>query len=323
MGYGRPAVPGKNYQLAQGVAATSYEVQTPEGDAQRIFLDAGKNPPDGVIVTYYLQQKPAEEVTLRFLDAQGQPIKAFSSKATNEQRSANAPREPRVPGEAGMNRFVWNMRYADARGVPGDATTERSLTGPLARPGAYQVQLNVGDQTYTRSFEIRKDPRVSATLADLEAQFALLLQIRDKLSEAHDAINQLRSIRRQVDDWVRRTTGQSEAQSAGDAVAHAAKGLLNTLSGIEEELIQWRAQVPQDQLNYPSRLNAKLAALTSVVASGDGAPTRQSYEVFRDLSQRIDEQLVQLRQVIDTDLLAFNTLIQASKIPAIIPQATP
>jgi hypothetical protein len=261
-------------------------------------------------------------VTLSFLDAHGQCIKRFSSEAVNNQPSATAPKEPRVPIEVGMNRFVWNLRYPDAHGVPGDATTERSLTGPLAPPGSYQAQLSLGGQTYTASFELRKDPRVAATQADFDAQFDLLRRIRNKLSETHDAINALRSIRQQVEDWARRAEGLPNRQ-ATELVGGAAQGIKEKLTAIEEELIQSRARVQQDQLNFPSRLNAKLSALTSVVASADGAPTQQSYDVFHDLSTRIDQQLMRLQQAVEADVAAFNELIRQSNIPAVVPKFTP
>ncbi len=318
MGFGRPAGPGKNYTLAQGVPATYYETQSPTGQAVRTFLDAGQGPPDGVVVTYYLQQPPEAEVTLSFVDAQGQLIKRFSSRVMNEQPSAVSPKELRVPMAAGMNRFVWNMRYPDAQAVPGDVTTERSLTGPLAPPGSYQVLLSVGGHTYTASFEIRKDPRVAATQADFNAQVSLLMQLRDKLSETHDAINRLRSIRQQVEEWVRRAEGLSD-RAASEAVAKAANEFKQKLSAIEEELIQSRARVQQDQLNFPTRLNAKLAGLASVVSSADGAPTQQSYDVFRDLSARIDQQIILLREVMEKDAVAFNDLIRQLEVPAIVP----
>jgi photosystem II stability/assembly factor-like uncharacterized protein len=317
MGYGRPPSPGKSYMVAQGAPATYTETPSPTGQMVRTFLDAGKNPPDGVVVTYYLRPKPEGEVTLSFLEAQGQLIKRFSSEVVNNQPSAATAKEPRVPAEEGMNRFVWNLRYPDAHGVPGDATTERSLTGPLAPPGTYQVQLSVSGQTYTASFELRKDPRVAATQADFEAQFDLLRRIRDKLSETHDAINELRSIRQQVEDWARRVERRANGQT-GEAVSNAATRLKEKLTVIEEELIQSRARVQQDQLNFPSRLNAKLSALTSVVASADGAPTQQAYDVFGDLSTRIDEQLMQLQKVTAEDIAAFNRLIRQSELPAIL-----
>jgi hypothetical protein len=323
MGYARQPAPGKSYMVAQGAPATYSETQSPTGQTVRTFLDAGKNPPDGVIVNYYLGQKPEGEVTLSFLDAQGQLIKRFSSVAANNQPPATTPKEPRVPAEAGLNRFVWNQRYPDARSVPGDVTTERSLTGPLAPPGAYQVQLSVGGPAYTAAFDLLSDPRVQATPFDFEAQFSLLLRIRDKLSETHDAINRLRNIRQQVEEWVRRVQGGSDGQTGAEAIDVAATRIQEKLTAIEAELIQSRARVQQDQLNFPTRLNAKLSGLTSVVASADGAPTQQAYEVFRDLSTRIDQQLIQLQELIDGDVTAFNELIRTSAIPAIIPRATP
>jgi photosystem II stability/assembly factor-like uncharacterized protein len=323
MGYARQPAPGKRYMVAQGAPATYSETQSATGQTVRTFLDAGKNPPDGVIVTYYLGQKPEGDVTLSFLDAQGQLIKRFSSMEASAQTSAAVATEPRMPVEAGLNRFVWNLRYSDARGVPGDATTERSLSGPLAPPGTYQVQLSVGGQTYTASFELRKDPRVSATPADFESQFSLLIRIRDKLSETHDAINRLRSIRQQVEEWARRANGMSNGQTAREAIGQAATVIMEKLTAIEAELIQTRARVQQDQLNFPTRLNAKLSGLTSVVGSADGAPTQQAYDVFRELSMRIDQQLIQLQEVIDADVRAFNELIHASAIPAIVVEATP
>jgi photosystem II stability/assembly factor-like uncharacterized protein len=319
MGIGRQPGPGKNYMLALGVPATYYETPNPYGQTRRTFLDAGKNPPDGVIVTYYLRDKPAEEVTLDFYDASGQLVRHFTSRQAENASHSMGPQEPRVPTDSGLNRFVWNLRYPEARGVPGDATTERNLNGPLAPPGKYQVRLSVGADTYTAAFALRKDPRVSATTADFEAQFSLLLRIRDKLSDTHEAINRLRNIRQQAETWKRRVDGLDVGESVATAMFQAVSGLQDKLVAIEEALIQTKARVQQDQLNLPTRLNAKLAALSSVVSSADGAPTRQAYDVFHDLSSRIDQQLLQLQEVIDTDVAALNALIRRSDIPAILP----
>ncbi|ETX05246.1 MAG: hypothetical protein ETSY2_24100, partial [Candidatus Entotheonella gemina] len=170
MGGGRPAEPGKNYRIAMGYAATFTESSTPEGDTVRTFLDAGTNPPAGVIVTYTLRQ-PAESVSLRFLDARGELIREFSNAPEANQSTA-----PHVSTTAGTHRFEWNMRYADARAVAGDKSTERDLAGPVAPPGPYQVELRVGEESQRASFEIRTDPRLSATPDDLQAQFDLLIK---------------------------------------------------------------------------------------------------------------------------------------------------
>jgi len=240
-----------------------------------------------------------------------------TTTGTEEELAAPVgAKEPQVAKESGMNRFVWNMRYPDVRKLTEDAS-EAGIPGPLVPPGSYQVQLTVGDQTYTQSFELRKDPRVAATEADFAAQFDLLMQIREKLSETHAAINQLRYIRQQVEDWARRAANQPDQQAAWAAIARAADALKEQLTQIEEELIQPKVRGTLDGLNYPCKLNAKLASLISVVASADAVPTQQSYEVFNELSSRVDQQLAWLNELIETDLAALNGLIYTSQLPAI------
>ncbi len=215
----------KNYATALGVPATFVQAKKPNGEPVRIFLDAGKSAPDGVIVTYFLKEKPEAEVTLTFLDAAGQTIKRFSSK-TAEKATPAVPvgasgmeeepeepaedKEPRAPVEAGVNRFIWNMRYQEGHKVTQGKTTLSGAAGPLAAPGAYQVQLQVGEQVSTQPFEIRQDPRSPATQADLDQQFALLIKLRDKLSATNDALTQSRHVRRQAREWARRVADRPE-----------------------------------------------------------------------------------------------------------------
>src|SRR6185312_14454126 len=128
------------------------------------------------------------------------------------------------------------------------------LAGPLVPPGIYRVQLTVGDESLVESFEIRKDPRISATQADLEAQFDLRMKIHNKLSQTHDAINMLRNIRRQVEDWEQRTQEQQDHE----AIVRLGRTIKEGLFPVEDELIQFKAKSRQDTLNYPAKLNAKL-----------------------------------------------------------------
>ena len=296
----RPGGPGKNYTLASGVIVTFYEKK----DAGKVFLDAGKNPPAGLVVNYYLKEKPEGDLTLTFLDSSNQEIRSFSSNGGEDK--------PKVATKAGANRFVWDMRYPEAHKVKGDSTTEKGLSGPVAAPGTYKVRLAVNGDVFTQEFEIRKDPRVSATQEDLDAQFALLIKIRDKLSQTQDAINSIRNVKGQLEGWKQRP-GTSET------VLDAAASLEGKLSGIEEELIQPRSSAPLDRVNYPTRLNVKIASLTSVVASADAVPTQQSYQVFQDISARIDSQLERLNEVNSTDLTAFNNLVQDLGLSAVAP----
>jgi photosystem II stability/assembly factor-like uncharacterized protein len=330
LGFSRPAAFGKFYQSTGATMITIRRKQKPDGEVEDIYLNAGQNPPAGVVVIYYLKEKPEGEVKLTFLNADGSEIRSFTSKEEakpenegdaqgsveqSKQAEKDKQQEPHVPKEAGANRFVWNMRYPDAKKVDGFAGADQALAGPMVAPGTYKVQLTVGDQVLTESFEIRKDSRVTATQADLDAQFALRKKITDKLSETHDAINKLRNIRQQIDNWIANTKGQQNAE----AIEKAGKALKEKLTPIEEELIQVKAKNRQDTLNFPAKLNAKLAALAGTVASADAGPTQSQYQLFDDLVARVDVQLAHLQELIDSDLRSFNNQIRESNVPAIIP----
>ena len=331
-GYSRASAPGIFYRNTGDIMITARRELKPGGETVDRNLNAGENPPDGVLVYYSLKQKPEGEVKLTFLDAQGEQIKSFTSEQAQSQspKAEDAPpetpdeeedrekKDPRVPKEAGMNRFLWNTRYPDPKKVDGYVASEAVMAGPVAAPGTYHVQLTVADQTLTEAFEVQKDPRVPATQEDLDSQFKLLLKVRDKLSETHDAINTLRNIRQQVEDWEKRTRERKDHE----AVSSAARSLKEKLSPIEDELTQSRAKTRQDTMNFPAKLNGKLAWLAGVVASAQAAPTRQQYELYADLAGRIDVQIQRLQEIIDTDVAAFNGLMRESEMPAVIPIAT-
>ena len=327
----------KNYNIGLGAAVTFVETKEPDGETKRIFLDAGTNPPNGVVVNYYLREQPQGEVKLEFLDREGNLIKSFTSKKEETEESPAEDVEPGVEGDegleteepvldaaqekkvakdAGLNRFVWDMRYPDAEKVEGDATTEQNLAGPVAAPGEYSVRLVVDGQTLTERFRIVKDPRVKANQEDLDAQFELALQIRDKLSETQRTINQIRTLKRQVEVWI--GTDEKPRRDVPREVRTAGKALRDSLTAIEDELIQSKAKGQLDSIQFPTKLNAKIAALTSVVMAADAVPPRQAYEVFADLSARIDEQTTRLRRVLDAEASAFNRAVREADVPAVV-----
>ena len=214
--------PGKNYWVAIGVPATFKEETAPDGSATRAFLDAGHNPPDGAVVTYYLGDQPEDGAALMFIDPDGREVRRFTD----------------VPAEQGMNRFVWDMRHRGPRTAPGDDDScliaGPNPPGPLVTPGAYTVRLEVGGETLTRRLEALKAPRSEASDSDLAEQLALLLRIRDRLSEVNDAVNELRSVRGQVGEWLARAGASEEMAAAGRAI-------VERLDDVEGRLIAtWR-----------------------------------------------------------------------------------
>jgi kynureninase len=181
-------------------------------------------------------------------------------------------------------------------------------------PGTYQVKLTVDGSTMTENFEVRADPRLTTTAADYAKQLDLSLKIRDKLNETHNAIIQIRDVKKQVDDLVKRLAGQPNSKPIADAGA----ALNKKMTEVEEALYQTKNQSSQDPLNFPIRLNNKLAALGGVVSQSEAAPNEQSSAVYDELVAQINAQLSKLAQIMKTDVPTFNQMVRDANIPAVV-----
>src|SRR5881394_3401302 len=270
----------------------------------------GANPPAGAVVFFYLKDKPdsSADVRLEFLDSRDSVIRRFSTK-------------PKDPGDslkvrAGMNRFVWNLRYPEASRFPGMIFWAGGTQGPVAVPGAYKVGLAAGDWSSTRSFTLKQDPRVTTTADAYQRQFDLLVRIRDRVTAANDAVKRIRDVKEALDGAA--TRARAMTGEVGRRIAQQADSIKGRLSVIEAEIYQVKNRSSQDPLNYPIRLNNKIAALAGVVASADAAPTDQSVQVFEQLSAALQVQLDRLKAVLDADIPAFNKLVKDSDVPAVI-----
>ena len=202
----------------------------------------------------------------------------------------------------------------DATDVPGSIMWSGSTAGPQAPPGMYQVRITSKGKTFAQPFEIRKDPRVAATDADFKEQFDFLIKVRDKVSEAHEAVIAIRDIRSQTADLIKKL----EKHPAKDSVSNAAKKMNDKLKIVEEEIIQVKIKAGQDALNYPIKLNDKLAGLSGVAGGADAKPTKQTYDVYADLAGKIDSLLVKYKAAVGPDLAAFNTLVRSLDVPAVL-----
>ncbi len=303
------------HQLTRDVAEADVHLFRPRDSYRlggysfdRTIPGVASNPPNGVVIYYYLADQPETEVKLAILEADGTLIEEFSSEPERGED------EGAVKKQVGMNRFVWDLRYPDAHRFPGMIMWAGSTAGPRAVPGSYQVRLTVGARERTQSFSVLKDPRVTATEADLAEQFDFLVRIRDRVSQANDAVKLIRDIRGQIDGALTRVEGEPFA----DTIGEAARGIKEALSEVEEAIYQTKNQSRQDPLNYPIRLNNKIAALTGVVASADAKPTQAAYDVFEELSAQLQVELDRLDQIIASQIPAFNALVAEHEVPAVI-----
>ncbi|HEX2189951.1 MAG TPA: hypothetical protein VHG51_13685 [Longimicrobiaceae bacterium] len=271
------------------------------------------------VAVYYRLARPAKRVTLEFLDTQGRVIRSFTGTPADTVKKSEGQgggddddgppggADPKVPVKAGMHRFVWNLRVPGPTTFPGMILWAAGSNGPRVVPGTYRVRLTADGARQEQEFTVRMDPRLTGvTQADLERQFALATQVRDAVSRANEAVIRIRDLKAQVDERVKRTDDP--------AVTAAADSLRARLGGVEEAIYQVRLQSNQDPLNYPIRLNNKLAALLGVVESAESRPTDQTYTVFRELSGRLDEQLARLREVVAADVAGFNQLLRSKRL---------
>ncbi|MEX2356411.1 MAG: hypothetical protein WD535_05165 [Thermaerobacterales bacterium] len=311
-----PAVlfrPRPGYRKTMKQIFSAIRTGTMDGLARNL-TEGGENPPDGVVVRYFLGQRPRHRIAVTILDVNGNAVLEFArelEEAAGGGTDAAADRD--IPADPGLNEFVWDMRYAPATEVPDAFLWDGNLLGPPAVPGRYRVKLQVDDQVQEQDCEVRLTPGIPASQADLQAQFDLLQAIRDKLSETHDAVNTIRDVRGQVNGWLVRCAPRPDAAAA----AARARELLGRLGEIEEELIQIHVKGAGEPLTYPIKLNNKLASLKTVVGSTDGAPTRQSYQVFEELGVKVDRQLERLQAVLDQDVKAFNEAVRDSPLGAV------
>jgi hypothetical protein len=337
--YGRSQGKSKtntNYKMTGPVTVAFRRVETPSGTVQEQFLDAGRNPPDGVIVHYWLRE-PSDGLRLAILDADGNEVRSFVPKrdkkaAAPEQTDAEAEVQqvtgaeepaaeepeseeeegPYAPNAAGMNRFVWDYRYTKPVKIEGGSRGSReealeNVGGPRAVPGRYQVRLTVGEEVFTESFELLADPRLPVSEADLRAQFELKVKIRDATSETNTAINKVRKLRQQVEDWEKRASGRK-------SITDAAAALKKDMRAIEAELINVDFEKPRPG---PNRIKEKLDSLSSMIDESDDVPTRGAYEVYDMLHSQLETQLSNLRSLVDGPVAAFNALIREEGVPAV------
>jgi paraquat-inducible protein B len=210
---------------------------------------------------------------------------------------------------AGMQRFNWDLQYQPVVTFQGMVLWGATQNGPTALPGTYQARLTVDGRTQTQSFTVKRHPYHSATDADLQAQFDLASQIRDKVNEANNAIIQLRRIKQALAD---RTSKTSNAD-----VKAIAEELTKELTAVEVDVYQVRNQSNQDPLNFPIKTNNRLASLLRVVLSGDGRPTGNTVPIFNDLKVELKGETDRLQRALSTLLPRFNQAAQRAGLEAI------
>jgi hypothetical protein len=297
---------------------------------------AGTNPYPGVSFFYALAEEPPEDAELRLeiLDSSGEVVRTLTRKKDDGAGGGDdddgpfgggggGDSEVEVPtltAERGLNRATWDLHYPGAESFPGMVLWNGLPGGVEAAPGEYRARLTVGDWSDETAFRVLGDPRSTATSRDYDAQFAFQQSIREQLTRTHREIGRIRDVRSQLETFSKRLEARDEAPE----VREAADALVEKLTGLEESMYQTKAQSPQDPLNYPIRLNDKLAGVLGMASLGNFGPTDSMVAVRDELVAELDTALADLQAAWEGDLAEVNRMAAEAGVDVVmLPPAEP
>ena len=267
--------------------------------------NAGANPPNGAVINYYAKNvTDSTKASISILDKNKKLIRTYSSDAREAADKMQIDR--------GLNQFVWNLQHPGADRAEGMILWNGTPGVINTAPGAHYAKIKVGKDSIEVPFEIKQNPNYKISPADYEAQMSFLTQVRDKFNEVQKGIKDIRAVRGQINELTGRWGKDTPKE-----VKQLADSINKKLTSIEETLYQTKSKSGQDPLNFPIRLNDKLSGLFDVVNSGNMAPSKQSKEVFADLSTQSDTELNKLKTIMTDDLAKLNQLIREKSLPVI------
>jgi photosystem II stability/assembly factor-like uncharacterized protein len=305
------------HQVASSTTAKTASLLQPRNTYRMRMPKSDSNPPNGALIFYSLPEEVKGEITLQIYDSKGNVIQTFSSEYASKPDlefpydiMGTYAGDRKLTKNAGLNRFVWDLRYPVIDFAPGTIVWGY-LGGVKVAPGTFKATLNIGDWNQSQTFTVLKDPRSSASQQDLDEQFAFEMQIQDRLNELYRAVKQIRSVRQQAHDL----TGKVATSGKDDSgLKKASDSLWQKLTEIEDELMQPRNEADQDTENYPTKIDNQLAYIYMHLDYSDSRPTEGQKERVNDLFKEIDVQLAKLKSVLQTDVAAFNKLAVAAGV---------
>lgn len=269
----------------------------------------GQNPPSGAILHYFLQKKAEGDLKLEIVDGSGRTLRTFTNKKQEPEYAEDdpdAPWQPKLktvlPGEPGVQRVVWDLKYEGAAKIPGAKVEGDPAAAARVAPGRYTVKLTLDGQTQSAPLLVRPDPRGTVSAADLETQVRFTLGVRDAVNRLSGIVAQLRSVRAQLE--LRRTA--LGADTKAQPWVKAAGELIAKCDALEARLHNPEAEVEYDILAKGSRLYSRLGPLLVFSTSDDGAPTQGMREVAADLTGQLEPLEAEWKALVDADLAALS-----------------
>ncbi len=274
---------------------------------------AGINAPGGVSIHYFMADKPGDKDTIQadVLDQKGNVVRRYSTYPTEKPGDRRKPDQLKV--KQGANNLIWDLRYTGAEKFEGLVLWSSRLRGPTAIPGDYRIRIRAKGHEAEQPIRILKDPRTTATDDHLQEQFNFVAGCSDKLSQIHAVIADIRLVRGQMNGLAE----QLPKSNSMEMLRSDIKRIDSLMTDVEKTLYQTQNKSSQDPLNFPVRLNDKLANLMEIAAQGDFPPTRQDYEVKNMLFEQVNAKLAQWEQIKSRDLPALNRMIREQSVDVI------
>jgi photosystem II stability/assembly factor-like uncharacterized protein len=265
----------------------------------------GENPPRGAVIAYSLKGKVEGDIRLDILDAGAKVIRTISSKKDEDEAEPDDPdsglrKKPRLTKEPGVQRIVWNLRTDGAEKIK-KAKAEGNPEGAIqVPPGTYTARLTVGKDVLTQPIEVKPDPRLGLTPADLVAQSKFVGEIQGQLTRITSIVTQIQSVRDQLKVKVAALKGNDKA---ADWVKEA-EGVIGKCDALEAKLHNPKAEVEYDILAKGAMLYSRLAQLLAYTLQGSGAPTQGQREVFELQRADLDKLDAEWRSLLNEQVLA-------------------
>jgi len=267
---------------------------------------SGQNPPSGMPIDYYLPAAPTGPLLIDILDAQGSVVRHLTSvKPEQAEQPPEWPDQVRpvntLPAAAGMNRFVWNLRYDDPVQIPGAFYAGLPPRGPVALPGEYTVRLTYEGQTHTAPLNIKADPRVKGPLTGMQEKFALSMEVHHDQDALHRAVNDIRAFKADVGNALKESGGKSGSA----ALTAEGNKLLQRASQIEGALMQVNIKGSEANLNYPGMLNEQIYSFADLLGDADTAPNKPEVDTYAGFHSRLESQLAAWGDLRKTGIAPF------------------
>ncbi|MEO5894254.1 MAG: hypothetical protein ABIS06_00955, partial [Vicinamibacterales bacterium] len=283
------------------------------------------NPPRGASIYYYLKEKPKGDLKIEILDTANRVVRTLSSVLRESDKSdddddAEDLKKAALSTSEGLHRAEWDLAWEGAKKIRGGKIdTGDPARGPIAAPGPYTVRLTVGGKTQTTPLKVVADPRGTVSQADLDAQLAFALRVRDDISKLSGLVASIRSVKEQLTARAKALEPRKAEPAVGELLK-VSDQVIKNIDALEDRMHNPKAEVTYDILaeRGGARLYSRLSPLQMWSLEGDGLPTRGMQQVLTDQEKELAQFERETDAFIEKDVFNINALAAKLRLGFVI-----